>query len=123
MGIVHKFKGNADEFEWDGVEAKSYNGGDFSGVVKRILVGESEGAKDYIVRYFEIAPGGHSRLETHSHDHGVVILRGKATVQLNEDFYELEPFDSVYVAGNDLHQFVNNSNEALGFICVINGKI
>jgi quercetin dioxygenase-like cupin family protein len=62
-------------------------------------------------------------LERHPHEHGVIILQGKAKVQLNEEFVTLEPLDVVFVAGNDLHQFTNIGDEPLGFICVITANI
>ena len=84
-----------------------------------MLIGREDGAPNFVIRYFRIEPGGHSRLERHPHDHGVVILHGKAKVQLNDEFLELGPLDVVYVGGDDLHQFSTIGEEALGFICVI----
>jgi quercetin dioxygenase-like cupin family protein len=52
----------------------------------------------------------------------VIILHGKAKVQINDDFYELEPFDSVFISGNDIHQFTNIGDSPMGFICVIKRK-
>ena len=125
MGVVHRFKGNAeqDRYEWDGVKSEKYDASGFEGVVKNVLVGPNEQAPNYVIRYFQLEPGGSSRQERHPHDHGVIILNGEARVQINENFETLGPLDVVYVAGNDLHQFVNTGEKTLGFICVIKTNI
>ena len=125
MGTVHHFIGSTenDEYEWEGVIPERYDAKAFKGVVKRVLVGPNDDAFNYVIRYFQLEPGSSSRLEKHAHDHGVVILNGEAKVQLNEEFITLRAMDSVYVAGNDLHQFTNIGEKSLGFICVIEGKI
>jgi quercetin dioxygenase-like cupin family protein len=125
MGTVHHFIGSTedDEYEWEGVIPERYDAKAFKGVVKRVLVGPNDEASNYVIRYFQLEPGSSSRLEKHAHDHGVVILHGEAKVQLNEEFITLRAMDSVYVAGNDLHQFTNIGERSLGFICVIKGNI
>ena len=125
MGTIHHFIGSTedDEYEWEGVIPERYDAKAFKGVVKRVLVGPNDEASNYVIRYFQLEPGSSSRLEKHAHDHGVVILHGEAKVQLNEEFISLRAMDSVYVAGNDLHQFTNIGERSLGFICVIKGNI
>ena len=125
MGTVHHFIGSTEneEYEWEGVIPERYDTEDFKGVVKRVLVGPKDNAPNYVIRYFQLEPGCSSRLERHPHDHGVVILHGEAKVQLTEEFITVGPMDSVYVAGNDLHQFTNIGEKSLGFICVIQANI
>ena len=119
MATIHRFTATNNIYEWEGIKSKKYGGDEFVGVVKQVLIGREDGAQNFVIRYFRIEPGGHSRLESHPHDHGVVILHGKAKVQLNDEFLELDPLDVVYVGGNDLHQFSNIGEDALGFLCVI----
>ncbi len=121
MSVVHRFKGNANnnDFAWDGVEPIEINERDVQGVIKNVLVGPQDGAPDFIIRFFQVPVGGHTSYDQHDHEHGVVILHGKAKVQINDDFYELAPLDSVFVSSNDIHQFINNGDEPLGFLCVI----
>ena len=106
MGIVHRRR---DDGSWDGVAPRAYEGG------RRhdLIAGPS-----YRVRYFEVAPGGRTRLEHHPHDHGVVIERGRALVTLGDERHELGPGDVVYVAPDELHCFEALGDEPLGFVCV-----
>jgi quercetin dioxygenase-like cupin family protein len=121
MSQVHHFEGDLSQhdYRWDGIEPLEINTDDVHGVMKHVLVGPEDGAPDFIVRYFNVPVGEKSFLHQHPHEHGIVILHGKAKVQINDDFYELEPLSSIFISGNDLHQLINIGNEPLGFICVI----
>ena len=109
MGEVHRRRPDGS---WDGVAPRDYER--VPGVVRHELIG----APGYRVRYFEVAPGRHTALERHPHDHGVVIERGRALVTLGDERHELGPGDVVYVAPDELHCFEAIGDEPLGFICV-----
>ena len=121
MSSVHKFSGNSKEYnyQWEGLDPSFYNDGGLKGVMKYILVGPDDGAANYRIRYFQLEPGGHSKLETHPHEHGVLILHGNGIVQIKDRNYEVKPFDALFITGGDLHQFRNNGDVPFGFICVI----
>ncbi len=72
---------------------------------KHELIGEAEGARQYRMRYFEVPPGGRTARERHAHDHGVMIVAGRARVTLGEQTHEVGEGDVVYVAGDELHCF------------------
>ena len=115
MGAVHRKVG---EDRWEGVEPVAYPDPALAGVVKHELIGPSEGAADYRVRYFAVPPGGRTARESHPDDHGVVLVRGRARVTLGDEVHELAAGDTVYVAGDELHCFEALGDEPLGFICV-----
>lgn len=72
------------------------------------------------LRYFEIEPGGYSTRERHGHEHVVTVLRGRGTVTLGDEVWELGFGDVVYVAPWEIHQFANqSSSEPFGFLCVV----
>jgi quercetin dioxygenase-like cupin family protein len=101
------------------VEAQTYADPAVSGVLKHELIGAGEGAREYRLRYFEVAPGAHTALERHPHDHGVMIVRGRARVTLGAVTHEVGAGDVVYVAGNELHCFEALGEDPLGFVCVV----
>lgn len=121
MSAVHRFSGDPSngEYTWEGIEPKEYNNENVQGVLKHVLVGPEDGAPNFIIRYFHVPVGQNTVYDQHPHEHGVVILHGKAKVQIKDDFYELAPFDSILISGNDIHQFTNIGDEPMGFICVI----
>ncbi len=119
MSIVHKFIEDGKKYRWQDVAQTPLDIEGIEGAVKNVLIGDNEGAPHFIMRYFELDPGGHSRLEQHPHEHEVIILRGNGTVQIGEEKYPVAPFDAVFVEGNELHQFSNASDQPFGFICII----
>ncbi len=118
MSIIHRFIGNPKNFIWDGVQGEALTSEGLQSITKYILVGRKENAPHFSMRYFLIEPGGHTKLEKHPHEHEVIVLHGKGKVQLGEERYDLAPFDTIFVSGDDLHQFTNPFNAPFGFICV-----
>jgi ribulose-bisphosphate carboxylase large chain len=89
------------------------------GVLRSILVGQGGERTSFHARYFEIAPGGHTTLERHQHEHVVVVLRGAGEVILGDAVHPLGFGDTVYVAPQEVHQFRNPSAEPFGFLCLV----
>jgi quercetin dioxygenase-like cupin family protein len=84
------------------------------------LVTSEMGAPNFEVRYIEIPPGGKSSYGSHSHEHGVFIVRGRGKIRGKEEEHPLYPGLGVFVPGNEEHQWVNESTvEPFGFICVV----
>ena len=123
MGIVHKQIGRHGDFAWEGVRTEPYRGDGVSeGSFRTVLIGPNEGAPHFAIRYFEIPPKGQSSFEQHVHDHGIVILRGRARVRLGAEEQEVAAGDAIYIPPNEPHQFQSIGDEPLGFLCVIPSK-
>lgn len=120
MSTIHHFKKEGINYAWEGVTPRKYE--THPGVMRHILIGENEDSKNFIIRYFSVEPGRVTNLERHPHEHGVVVMHGRARVQLNDDFFEVGPMDAIYITGNDLHQFTNIGDDPFGFICVIKAR-
>jgi quercetin dioxygenase-like cupin family protein len=119
MGIVHRFTGDEGTLEWEGVVDQRYDAADVVGTTARVLIGPAEGAPTFRIRYFRVEPGGNTSLDQHPHEHGVLIVHGRASVILGEQEVTVGPWDVVYVPGHEVHQFRTLGNEPLGFLCVI----
>ena len=115
MGVIHR---KLAEDRWEGVEPRAYADPEVPGVRRHELIGAAEGAPHYRVRYFSVPAGGRTALETHPHDHGVMILAGRARVTLGDERHEVGEGDVVYVGGGELHCFEALGDEPLGFLCV-----
>jgi quercetin dioxygenase-like cupin family protein len=122
MGVIHKFKGQHGGFAWDGVAITKYPNEGARDVIKMQIIGLEDGAKNFEMRYFEVGPGGYTSFDNHIHDHGVLVLRGRGMVRLGKEKYDIGFGDVIYIAPNEDHQFENNCDEPLGFICVIPPK-
>lgn len=121
MPSIHRFKGDQSEgiYTWDDVQPVEFNTEEIRGVLKHVLVGPEDGAPNFIIRYFQVPINSQTFHHAHPHEHGMLILHGKAKVQINEAFHEVGPLDSIFLSGNDVHQVINTGDSPLGFLCVI----
>lgn len=119
MSIIHKAIDKPNFIKWEGVPLRDYGKEGFDGVSRQVVIGLDEGSRNFAIRYFRVEPGCSTDLDQHEHEHGVVIVHGRARLQLNDSFHEMDPWDSVFISGNDIHQFTCISEEPLGFLCVI----
>lgn len=71
------------------------------------------------LRYFEIAPNGHSTLERHEHAHVVMITRGSGNVLVRDRVHAIGPQDMVRIPPMTWHQFRPSPGETLGFLCMV----
>lgn len=111
------------DFRWDAVPRQEYkaSGEHWRGVSRTELIAEpSSDALPFHVRYFEIEPGGFTSLEQHEHEHVVLMVRGRGTLQIEDQSKDIGVGDVVRVRSWQVHQFRNPSAaEALGFYCIV----
>jgi quercetin dioxygenase-like cupin family protein len=119
MGVIHKQTEAGAAFGWDGVGVYTYNS---NNATKQVLIGREDGAANFEVRVFTIPVGGASSLDEHAHDHGVLVMHGRARVMLGESFAEVQAGDVVYIPSWERHQFVNLGEEPFSFLCIIPPK-
>ncbi len=106
--------------KWRDIHPEIINTQEIKGVKKRVVIGEKEGAPNFILRVFTVAAGGYSPKHVHPWEHEVFVLRGEGKVLLGENFFEISEGHAVFVPENIEHQFLNTSeSEVLEFICVI----
>ena len=118
--VVRPFREDAEGFRWAGVPVKAYkpDGTHFEGITRQILF-DGTGDLSAQLRYFEVAPGGHSTLELHRHVHAVLVLRGRGRTLVGHDVRPVAAFDLVYVPPMTWHQFRADDDAALGFLCLV----
>lgn len=110
----------AGDFGWEGVDRLRYKeegSAPFRDVTRQVLFAQPDQASE--LRYFEIAPGGHSTLERHEHTHAVLILRGRGSVRIGDDEFEIGAHDLVTIDPLAWHQFRADAGAALGFLCLV----
>lgn len=92
------------------------------GVAGRVVIGKHEGAENFIMRIFEIAPGGYTPKHTHDWEHEIFIHSGKGEVYNNGKWHPISADDAIFVPANEEHQLRNNNQEVFTFICLIPSK-
>jgi quercetin dioxygenase-like cupin family protein len=89
------------------------------GVTMRLMVGRSDGAPNFAMRHFTVEPGGHTPRHTHNYEHEVFVVAGRGRAEHGGEFREIQAGDVLFVEPNVLHQFVNDGDEPLQFLCLV----
>ena len=89
------------------------------GVEIRWLISKADGAENFAMRMFEVQPGGHTPLHTHSHEHEVFVLEGEGVFVYDGQDHPFGPEYVVFVPPNKEHRFKNVGNSVLRMLCLI----
>ena len=92
------------------------------GVKIRWIITEDMGAPNFVMRHFEIAPGGHTPLHRHAWEHEVFILGGDGVVVSDQGEVPLNAGDVVFMPGEEQHQFRCTGSDPLALLCLIPSK-
>jgi quercetin dioxygenase-like cupin family protein len=119
MGVIRRRTIEASLDRYTDVELRTYSGNDGKRGTKQIAIGPDDGAANFAMRVFHIDPGKASAEEEHPHDHGVLILSGRARVLLGSASHEVGAGDIVWIQPNEHHQLSNIGDGVLSFLCVV----
>ena len=100
------------------VEPEAYIEG-AKGVTFRVMIGEREGAPNYVMRHFHIDPGGYTPYHSHPWEHEIFIIEGEGVIKVKGEERVLRPGDSVFIPPDEEHQFIASETKDLNLICVI----
>jgi quercetin dioxygenase-like cupin family protein len=89
------------------------------GVSMQVMVGRGDGAPNFALRHFCVAPGGHTPRHQHDYEHEVYIVDGEAKVESDGTFHRVRAGDVLFVEPNRVHQFVNDGAVPLRFLCLV----
>jgi quercetin dioxygenase-like cupin family protein len=116
-------------FRWQGIEAQAYKfavgdrrGMGWRGVTRFTLGRPPQGASGVELRYFELAPGGYSSLEKHTHVHLIIAVRGQGKALVGRQLFDLAPFDVVYVPPGTPHRWIADGPDPFGFLCPVDAE-
>jgi quercetin dioxygenase-like cupin family protein len=85
----------------------------------RWLVDAVQGAPNFAMRQFEVAPGGYTPKHSHPYEHEVFVLEGRGVVLEGDEEHPLKAGDFVLVTPNEVHQFRNTGAAPLKFLCLV----
>ena len=108
---------------WDAVDVLAYKqdgAAPFRDVTRQVLFDDPALACQ--LRYFEVAPGGHTTLERHEHAHAVIVAHGRGRCLVDGRIFELALHDLVRVPALAWHQFRAAPDAPLGFLCMVNAE-
>src|SRR3954447_17421083 len=118
---VKPHRPHVDTLRWRDVHVMEYKrdgSAPYRDVTRQVLFDDDTLACQ--LRYFEVAPGGHTTLERHEHAHAVVVQHGRGRCLVGDRVYDLVPLDLVHVPALTWHQFRAAYDAPLGFLCMVN---
>ncbi|HQB38013.1 MAG TPA: cupin domain-containing protein [Deltaproteobacteria bacterium] len=89
------------------------------GIAARVVLGKADGACNFCMRVFEIAPNGHTPRHAHAWEHEMFIYSGKGEIFGNGKWNPVKAGDVVLVNSDEEHQIRNNSSELLAVVCLV----
>ncbi len=104
------------------VEPTHFNNDQAKGVAARVVIGRKDGAENFFMRVFEIAPGGSTPKHRHDWEHEMFIHSGEGELHMNGQCTPLRSGNVVFVPGNEEHQIKNSSGELFTMVCLVPSK-
>lgn len=108
--------------EYRKVAPTDFDNGGMKGVAGRVVIGRSDGAENFCMRVFEIAPGGHTPKHMHDWEHEVFIHAGSGECYHNGLWHPLKAGDVMFMPSNEEHQLRNTGRDAFVFVCLVPSK-
>ncbi len=101
------------------IPATRFSGETVKNVDGRVVIGKADGASNFCMRVFRIAPAGFTPRHRHSWEHEVFIHTGSGKVFLGGQWHKVSCGSVVFVPPEAEHQFINDGDADLVFVCLI----
>jgi quercetin dioxygenase-like cupin family protein len=88
-------------------------------VFMKMLAGPADGAENFFLRQFRVAPGGYTPLHQHDWEHEVFILSGRGEVHSGQGPRTIAAGHVVFIPPGERHQFKNTGASDLEFLCIV----
>jgi quercetin dioxygenase-like cupin family protein len=89
-----------------------------NGAHRQVLIGPDE-APHFALRRFIMAPGGGIPAHTNTVEHEQYVLRGRATVGIGDETFEVRPGNVLYIPAGVPHWYEVLGNEPFEFLCMV----
>ncbi|MFC7071076.1 cupin domain-containing protein [Halobaculum lipolyticum] len=99
------------------VAAETVDAGE--GMSKAVLLDESDGAPNFAMRRFELAPGATVPTHTNEVEHEQYVLAGEYTVGIDGETYTVAAGDALLIPAGVPHWYRNDGDEPGAFVCVV----
>ena len=96
-----------------------FNNDQAKGVAGRVVAGKADGADNFCMRIFEIAPQGFTPKHAHPWEHEMFIHAGAGEIYGNGKWNPIEPGNVIFMPPNEEHQVRNTGKELLILACLV----
>ena len=104
---------------YSSIPFQKFEGESVHGVTGRVVIGKDDGAANFCMRIFTLAPGGYTPRHAHDWEHEILIHEGTGQVMKERQWVDVSSGSAVFIPGNEEHQFRNNGEKELVFACLI----
>lgn len=101
------------------IEPQRFDNDMVKGVAGRVLIGKADGAENFCMRIFEVAPDGFSPRHAHEWEHEIFVHSGKGEVFNGSAWEPVTAGTAVFIPGNQEHQLKNTGDTPLAFVCLV----
>lgn len=101
----------------DGVSAEPVDAAE--GLSKAVLVDETDGAPNFALRRFRLAPGASVPAHTNAVEHEQYVLSGEYTVEIDDEEHTVSRGDALLIPAGTVHAYDNAGDEPGSFLCVV----
>ena len=103
---------HAETVEYEAVDAAE-------GMKKGVLIGPDQGAPNFAIRRFTLAPGAEVPKHTNEVEHEQYVLEGEYVVGIGNEEYTVSAGDSLLIPAGTVHWYRNEGDEQGAFICAV----
>ena len=89
------------------------------GLSKAVLIDESDGAPNFAMRRFELAPGAEVPRHTNAVEHEQYVLAGEYVVGIGDEEHTVSAGDALLIPAGVEHWYRNDGDDPGAFICVV----
>jgi quercetin dioxygenase-like cupin family protein len=101
------------------VEAKNVAAGKDTTI--QVLISSQEGP-NFALRKFSMQQGGGMPRHTNLVEHEQYVLRGEATVTIDDETHYVKTGDVLFIPGGAIHSYENMGEEPFEFLCIVPNK-
>lgn len=104
------------------VNADNLQKNDARNVMVKYLIDERHDSTRFSLRLYSVNKGGKTPLDRHNYEHHVYVLNGEGVLKHKADTSTTQDAvkqgDAIFIPSNAIHQFINNEDGPLVFLCV-----
>ncbi|WP_251341332.1 cupin domain-containing protein [Haloplanus halophilus] len=101
----------------EGIEYEPVDAAD--GLSKGVLIDEGDGAPNFAMRRFTLAPGAAVPEHTNAVEHEQYVLSGEYVVGIDGEEHVVSAGDALLIPAGVPHWYRNEGDEAGAFVCVV----
>jgi len=105
--------------EYPDVYATHFDNDVAKGVDGRVLIGKDDGAPNFCMRLFEIAPSGFTPKHAHAWEHEIFFHSGEGEVLDGGEWRPVKAGSVAFISGGEQHQIRNTGNIPLVMVCLV----